>query len=217
MTSTALHPRYQQLVIALAIVLVGGTLLARLWTGAATEDRARRVERLLTAVGATPVDKSFDLAQVDIPMEAHPASGLKGTHRYLKGAIAEKPIVLLNFWASWCPPCLKELHSLQQLGRVLAPYGVQVVAVSYDDGWAPQLRVFKELLGSEVPPHVLWLRDPQGQDGDPSKMMRTALGTKKLPETWVLRGDTVVAQFVGAQDWSRDAVTRYLIALAEAK
>jgi len=112
---------------------------------------------------------------------------------------------------------LEELHSLQQLARLLKPFGVQVVAVSYDDSWAPQLRVFRELLGTESPAGVLWLRDPQGQDGEVSRMMRTALGTAKLPETWVLSGQTIVAQFVGAQDWSAAKVVSYLSALAKSR
>ncbi len=204
----------KQLVAGLAVVLIGGTLLARLWSGAASEDRARRVERLLTAVGAQSVDRPLALPRLDVPLEAHPATGVKGMHRYLGALLGDHPVILLNFWASWCPPCLEELRSLQELGRILAPYGVQIVAVSYDDSWAPQLRVFKELLGTEVPAYVLWLRDPQGQDGEVSRMMRTALGTDKLPETWVLTRGTVVAQFVGAQDWTRDAVVQYLVALA---
>ncbi|MCO4760152.1 MAG: redoxin family protein [Myxococcales bacterium] len=213
---TADHPLRRHLLTTLAIILVGGTLLLRLWQGAATEDRGRQVERLQSAAKAEQTDTVIDLTRLDVPLEAIPSSGVKGTHPYLAGLLADHPIVLLNFWASWCPPCLEELRSLQHAARVLAPFGVQVVAVSYDDDWLAQIRVFKELLGTATPPHVLWLRDPQGQDGQTAKMMRTALGTDKLPETWVLQGDKVVSRFVGAQDWSADATMRYLIALAQA-
>ena len=42
-------------------------------------------------------------------------------------------IVVLNFWATWCQPCIDELPSLQEFQRTFGPRGVQVVAVSVDD------------------------------------------------------------------------------------
>ncbi len=203
------------LLAVVAVAVLGGTLFARLWTGAAREDQTRRVERLLAASGAKPVERALDLARVDVPLEALPATGIQGSRKILGGLLADHPVVLLNFWASWCPPCLDELRSLQRLGKLLRPYGVQIVAVSYDDDWPAQQRVFRELLGTDSPPHVLWTRDPQGQEGDAAKMMRTALGTEKLPETWVLRGGQIVSRFVGAQDWSKPEVVRYLGAVAQ--
>jgi len=41
-------------------------------------------------------------------------------------------VVLLNVWATWCPPCIKELPALERLHRKLGPEGLKVVAVSVD-------------------------------------------------------------------------------------
>jgi len=42
-------------------------------------------------------------------------------------------VVVLNFWATWCPPCIDEMPSLQRLHQALADRGVAVVAVSVDE------------------------------------------------------------------------------------
>src|SRR5579863_6101639 len=41
-------------------------------------------------------------------------------------------LLLLNFWATWCPPCVQEVPSLDQLARELAPKGLVVLGVSVD-------------------------------------------------------------------------------------
>ncbi len=42
-------------------------------------------------------------------------------------------VLLLNFWASWCPPCVEETPSLSELAREFGPKGLVVLAVSVDD------------------------------------------------------------------------------------
>src|SRR5215510_4053262 len=42
-------------------------------------------------------------------------------------------VVVVNFWATWCPPCIEEMPSLDRFARTYAPRGVEVVAISVDD------------------------------------------------------------------------------------
>src|SRR5512136_2411638 len=42
-------------------------------------------------------------------------------------------VVVLHYWATWCPPCVTELPSLERLYRALGPAGLSVVTVSTDD------------------------------------------------------------------------------------
>jgi thiol-disulfide isomerase/thioredoxin len=43
------------------------------------------------------------------------------------------PVVILNFWASWCTPCLKEFPSLEELRKTLGPEKVAVFAINGDE------------------------------------------------------------------------------------
>lgn len=44
----------------------------------------------------------------------------------------EGQVVLLNIWATWCPPCREEMPSMQRLYERLGPEGLRIVAVSID-------------------------------------------------------------------------------------
>ena len=51
-------------------------------------------------------------------------------------ALHGKP-VLVNFWATWCPPCREEMPSLTRLAQQFDPGSFEVLTVSVDEGWAP--------------------------------------------------------------------------------
>jgi thiol-disulfide isomerase/thioredoxin len=54
--------------------------------------------------------------------------------------------VLLNVWATWCPPCREEMPSLDRLQKSLGGPGFEVVALSIDAGGAPVVeRFYKEI------------------------------------------------------------------------
>jgi thiol-disulfide isomerase/thioredoxin len=42
-------------------------------------------------------------------------------------------VVLLNFWATWCEPCEREMPAMQRLHESLGPQGLRLVAVSVDE------------------------------------------------------------------------------------
>jgi thiol-disulfide isomerase/thioredoxin len=54
-------------------------------------------------------------------------------------------VVLLNFWATWCGPCQVELPRFAAWQRQYAPDGLQVIAVSMDDGPAPVRALVRKL------------------------------------------------------------------------
>jgi cytochrome c biogenesis protein CcmG/thiol:disulfide interchange protein DsbE len=100
-------------------------------------------------------------------------------------------VVLLNFWATWCPPCVAEMPSLERLHRTLGPEGLAVVTVSTDEDEAA-LRQFVAANKLSLPV----LRDPGG---------RVASGqyrTTGYPETFVLdRNGVLLEHVVGPAEW----------------
>ena len=100
-------------------------------------------------------------------------------------------IVVLNFWATWCPPCVAEMPSLERLYRRLTPEGLAVVTVSTDEDQA-ELKKFVSQHGLTVPV----LMDPGG---------RVAGGdyrTTGYPETFLLdRQGKILRHVVGPEEW----------------
>jgi peroxiredoxin len=100
-------------------------------------------------------------------------------------------VVVLNFWATWCPPCVAEMPSLERLHRSLSPEGLSVVTVSTDEDEA-ELRRF-------VAEHALTLpvlKDPGG------RLAAEKYRTTGYPETFVLdRNGRVLQHVVGPTEW----------------
>ncbi len=107
-----------------------------------------------------------------------------------------KPVVL-NFWATWCPPCIEEMPSLVQLHKELGDR-VTILAVSEDadDG---ALRQFVRDHGVDL----LTIRDTQHQN--------EVYGTFKYPETYIIdRNGKIVRKFIGATNWTSPDIVDYL-------
>jgi peroxiredoxin len=100
-------------------------------------------------------------------------------------------LVLVNFWATWCPPCVEEMPSLQRLHQALGPEGLVVLGVSVDEQGGA-LQDFVKRAGVTFP----ILRDPGGRKA------ATAWRTTGWPETFVLDGrGRIVRKIVGPARW----------------
>jgi cytochrome c biogenesis protein CcmG/thiol:disulfide interchange protein DsbE len=112
-------------------------------------------------------------------------------------------IVVLNFWATWCPPCVEEMPSLVQLQAKLKNQGVEVVGVSVDvDGDA-----YHHFL-QEHKVDLLTVRDPDQKSN-------TLYGTFRYPETYIIdRNGMIRRKFIGAVDWNQPDVVEYLSKLS---
>lgn len=118
-------------------------------------------------------------------------------------SLAGQPTVL-NVWATWCPPCVREMPALQRVHEELGPRGVRVVAVSVDsepgmiNAWGRpggNVREFVERLGLTF--EILW---------DPSGDLETAYSLPGLPTTFLLdRRGQVVQKIVGWRQWDDPA------------
>ena len=111
-------------------------------------------------------------------------------------------VVLLNFWATWCPPCVEELPSLIDMQERMKPKGVIVVAVSIDVDADMYHRFIKQ-----HGVNLLTVRDPQQKSS-------TLYGTFGWPETYIIdRGGIVRRKLVGPVDWNSPEITEYLARL----
>jgi cytochrome c biogenesis protein CcmG, thiol:disulfide interchange protein DsbE len=111
-------------------------------------------------------------------------------------------IVILNFWATWCPPCVEELPSLMSLQDRMRGRGVVVVGVSIDvDGDA--YHRFLKMHGI----NFLTVRDPE-------QKVAGMYGTTGWPETYIIdRQGVMRRKFVGPVDWNSPEVVQFLTKL----
>jgi len=111
-------------------------------------------------------------------------------------------VVVLNFWATWCPPCVEETPSLIQLQQRIASRNGVVLGVSVDDDEAAY-RKFLQDHGIQYP-----------TSRDSSKKSALDYGTVMYPETYIIdRKGKIVRKIIGPQDWNSAEMTRYFDAL----
>lgn len=108
------------------------------------------------------------------------------------------PVVFLNFWGTFCPPCVEELPSLLAMARARQE-DVVVLAVSYDESWDLIDDFFRKFTSETVPPNFLVVRDPETVAG---RDMKALFGTEKVPESYLIRRGTIEAKYVNARDWT---------------
>ncbi|MBI3404158.1 MAG: TlpA family protein disulfide reductase, partial [Acidobacteria bacterium] len=98
----------------------------------------------------------------------------------------------LNFWATWCPPCVEEMPSLNVLHAKMESQGVIVLGISMDEDDA----AYKRFL---IDRNIAF---PTYRD--PPNHLAAEYGTLKYPETYIIDRDGRFARkIIGAQDWSR--------------
>jgi len=109
-------------------------------------------------------------------------------------------VVLLNFWATWCAPCIEETPSLLELHHDLP--GVAVIAVSIDEDPDAYSRfVARRHLD------LITVRDPAQKS---AKLYHTEM----WPETYAIdRQGVIRRKFIGAQDWSSPEIRAFLKSL----
>ncbi|MDD2882903.1 MAG: TlpA disulfide reductase family protein [Rhodoferax sp.] len=110
--------------------------------------------------------------------------------------------VLINFWASWCEPCLNEMPSLQTVAELYGPEKLVVLAVNFKQS-RPTIDNFVKKTALQLPV----LPDPQG-------LVARQWGVKAFPTTVLVAADGKVRAVVqGEVDWTGQPASRLLQAL----
>jgi len=116
-------------------------------------------------------------------------------------------IVVLNFWATWCPPCVEEMPSLVQMQKKLQDKGVTVLAVSVDDDANDYHKFLKDHAIDLLTVRESGQRTEKGVIAPVS----SRYGTIKVPETFIIdRDGTIRRKFIGPVDWSQSEIVEYL-------
>ncbi len=149
---------------------------------------------LLSLASALPAQaKSLD------PAEKPPAPGfrlknLQGEHVRLSDYHGK--VVLLNFWATWCAPCRKEMPSMEKLWQTYREQGLVILAVSTDNGGESRIRNFVGRLNLTFP--ILLDADSLASD---------QYQVSGIPVSFLIdRQGRIVDRVLGSKEWASESV-----------
>ena len=139
--------------------------------------------------------------------KAAPEFSIQGPDRSVSLSQLRGKIVVLNFWATWCPPCIEEMPSLVQMQKKFKNTDVTVLAVSVDEDADAYHRFLKDH-GIDL----LTVRDPGPRtDQGVSAPVASRYGTFKFPETYIIdRSGVIRRKFIGPIDWNQQEIVEYL-------
>ncbi len=111
-------------------------------------------------------------------------------------------LLLLNFWATWCQPCVQEVPSLEQLEINLGPKGLVILGVSEDE----DQQAYRTFLDR--------FRVTYMTAREPDKGIKTKYGTIQIPESYLIdRNGRVVEKIVGEANWSSEQMVQHVESL----
>ena len=107
-------------------------------------------------------------------------------------------VVLLNFWATWCPPCREEIPSMMKLNGFMVGKPFQMVAISIDEGGKKDIDSFFKETGFFLPTYL-------DENGASSK----SYGVTGVPESFIIdKQGILVKKIIGGFAWdSPEAVS----------
>lgn len=106
--------------------------------------------------------------------------------------------IVLNFWATWCVPCIKEMPDLEQLHQQFTNQGMTVITVASGE---PENAVapFVKRYALTLPIYL-----------DPERLVSNQYGATQLPITYLITPQNqVVARAVGARNWAHPQMVQF--------
>ena len=180
-------PAEQQLANQLhAILRQSADLLHRVWHMRGPVTGSTLVERAAPSEKKDRVLRPYPGAPAAPPLALDELGGKPRSLEHYRGGV-----VLVNFWASWCPPCVHEMPSMQRLRERFSDRGFEIVAVNMAETTATIERFLRDKVDVEFP---IWL----DRDGAALK----AWGVFAFPTSYLIgpRGNIRYAMF-GAREW----------------
>jgi cytochrome c biogenesis protein CcmG/thiol:disulfide interchange protein DsbE len=111
-------------------------------------------------------------------------------------------LLILNFWATWCQPCIHEVPSLNRLESVLGSKGLVVLGVSQDT----DVQAYKSFL-ARFKVSYLTAREPD-------QTVKSKYGTILIPESYLIdQSGKVVEKIISDTDWSSEQMIQHVQSL----
>ena len=108
-------------------------------------------------------------------------------------------VVLVNIWATWCPPCVAEMPSMEKLYNKLKGQDFEILAVSIDEPGLKAVTPFMKKSNLTFPALI----DPEGS-------IRAAYGVTGVPESFIVdKQGILVKKIIGPVDWENPGVFRF--------
>jgi thiol-disulfide isomerase/thioredoxin len=109
-------------------------------------------------------------------------------------------VVLLNFWATWCPPCREEMPSMMKLNGFMAGKPFQMVAVSIDEGGKQAVDAYFKESGYSLPTYF-----------DESGASSKSYGITGVPESFIIdKQGILVKKIIGGAAWDSPEVVAFI-------
>ena len=99
-------------------------------------------------------------------------------------------LVFLNFWATWCAPCIEEMPAMETLNQTFKDRKFQMLAISVDNDWKAVNQFYKEY--NLTLPAVL----------DPGRQVSNLFKVYKFPETFLIDANGYVIKHTWAERWA---------------
>ena len=177
------------IVIGIGLIAVGVAAMTLLTLRHSLWSQAER------AVGSSVVPAKADYPAPDLTL-----NDLDGNPRSLSDYLGQ--VALVNMWATWCPPCVEELPTLNSFYNDYAVEGFVIIGI--DDG--EELGVVKDYVAQQGLIFPIWV--------DPSYLSERAFNTMNLPSSFLIdRQGQVRLQWVGAI--SRAMLEKYVLPIIE--
>lgn len=179
-----LNKRYSKYVLIPLLIVVLQASVAVAEQRATTNDyQLKRLDKLLPAP---------DFALQDMDDKQHSLKAYRGK------------VVLVNFWATWCPPCIREMPSLEKLYQKFRGQPFVLLAINQ---WEDEERVFEFMGQLATIPTFPILFDPQSKVSD-------AFGVQGLPSTYILdKQGRIVFRAKGGRDFDHAEIERKIKSL----
>lgn len=164
------------------------------WRGSVF-DQVGSLVRGPSGVEYTPADQEVFRKMSFLPQTVRAGApdfsleALEGGNRTLQDYLGK--VVLINFWATWCPPCLREMPGMQKLYNRYQAKGFDIVAISLDQGGRAVVKKFIDE-NKLTFPVVL----------DPAQTAKSSYKVRALPTNYLLdRKGRVIAWGMGSREW----------------